>query len=139
MSGARAFSTASLSRLQDRISGPDTLAVALRSPSAHLPPQPAGMRLVLPSTQGTWHGPLCTQPGNSHIPRAFFFFQHHTLYLSLSPAIQISIWPSSLILIVVNPNAECIIKNLIETNSSHISLPPKYSYQLDKRFGYITL
>lgn len=65
------------------------------------------------------------------IPHPLGFPLSITHYISVSPATQISIWPSSLILIVVNPKAECVIKNLIETNSSHVSPPPKYSYQLD--------
>lgn len=38
-----------------------------------------------PENTSTWQGPVCTQPSNSRIPQAFFFFlQHHTLHLSLS-------------------------------------------------------
>lgn len=83
-----------------------------------------------PSLRRAQRGRGHAAPGPA-IPRPSAFPVSITHYISVSPATQISIWPSSLILIVVNPKGECIIKNLIETNSSHVSPPPKYSFRLD--------
>lgn len=107
----------------------------------HLPGSPSGPShspagLVSPSTHGPWQD-LSTPSLVIPHPLGLSFPQHHTLYLSLSSNTNFNL---AKLFNINSCQSKCRVhnKNLIQTNSSHISLPPKYSYQLDRRFGYIT-